>query len=119
VVGTGISGSLVLPVLALGLRKNKLLVRKPGDRHRHHDSVMAEGDLGDSWVFVDDGMVTGETFQHVKHQVEQLARQHRKFTQFAGAYLYGHGAYDPPQFLSPGHRYLQEEVRPYAGAFAV
>src|SRR5215475_1167287 len=86
-VSAGMSGALVLPILALGLRKNKLLVRKPGDVHRHHDQhITAEGYLGDRWVFVDDGMVTGETFQYVRGEVEHLARKAGKITQFAGAY---------------------------------
>src|SRR5215472_3764911 len=53
-VGTGMSGALVVPVIARALRKNWLIVRKPGDHH-HHGNALAQGHLGDRWIAVDDG----------------------------------------------------------------
>lgn len=125
-VGVGFSGALVLPMLSLGLRKHMLLIRKPGDSHRYHDDVGAEGNLGNRWLFVDDGMVTGGTLEHARHEVARLARQAGQATQFAGAYLYGHDHSwpwpdDPAHYLAPGDHRLEPQ-RPRSslpGAFAV
>lgn len=126
-VGVGFSGALVLPMLALGLGKHMLLVRKPGDTHRYHDDTGAEGNLGHRWLFVDDGMVTGGTLQHARDEVARLARQAGQVTQFAGAYLYGHDPIppwpdDPAHFIAPGDHRLEPKrprFRLPAGAFAV
>jgi adenine/guanine phosphoribosyltransferase-like PRPP-binding protein len=94
--GSGLSGALVIPVLARALGKNILIVRKPGDSH--HATSIAEGRLGDSWVFADDLINSGETFHRVKAAIEELGREHGIQPEFRGAYLYGY----QPRFLGPG-----------------
>jgi hypothetical protein len=101
IAGIGVSGAIVIPTLARGLHKDFCIVRKPGDCHRHHGSEMEiQGTVGRKWVFVDDGLVTGSSLLRVHDVISDTARQHNHHTQFAGAYLYGHGD-DPARFYEP------------------
>jgi hypothetical protein len=104
-VGTGFSGALVIPVIARGLNKQFLLLRKPGDSH-HHGDAPGEGDFGRRWVFVDDGISTGTTWRRVRDQIQAIAAQARIPQEFQGAYLYGHPPFFPPRFVPPGHEWL-------------
>lgn len=103
-VGTGLSGSLVVPILARGMGKDFIITRKPGDSH-HHGSALAEGNLNDSgkWIFVDDGIGTGTTYRRTREVVNQLAMQHNIPDLFHGAYLYGHLALHPAEFWTPSN----------------
>lgn len=91
-VGTGLSGALVVPPLARALRKRYLVVRKPDDKS-NHSSYPAEGDLGKRWLFVDDLIASGSTFHNCIDTVSKLTgdffshREHK--TQLVGAFLYG------------------------------
>jgi adenine/guanine phosphoribosyltransferase-like PRPP-binding protein len=105
-VGTGFSGALVVPSLARELNRNFLLLRKPGDSH-HHGSEPAEGDLGERWLFVDDGIQTGATLARVRAVVPQIARRYGQRTEFAGAYIYGHDR-GTPSFIAPDHWLMDE-----------
>lgn len=99
--GIGMSGAMVIPELARTLSKDFIMVRKPGDAHRHHGSnVRAQGTLGRRWILVDDGIVTGSSLARVHRVISDYAAQAGFDTEFAGAYFYGHGD-DPPQFYSP------------------
>ncbi len=62
-VGTGLSGAIVVPPLARSLRKKFLLIRKDNDSS--HSSYPAEGVLGRRWLFVDDFVSSGTTFRKV------------------------------------------------------
>jgi hypothetical protein len=91
-VGTGMSGALVVPILAREMGCHFLVVRKPGDGHGHHLSYPGgpgEGMLGHRWLFVDDGIQSGETVTRVREQISAEALRRGHFTSFAGAYLYG------------------------------
>ena len=106
-VGTGLSGALIVPRLADALDVNWLIIRKPNDST--HASDEAVGWLGKRWLFVDDFMESGATFHRVHKTVKTLADRsrteyvgdkYRKMppwsTEFVGAYLYGRS-----QVLSP------------------
>lgn len=86
VVGTGLSGALVVPALARELDKNWLLVRKADDGT--HSSYPAEGRLGERWMFVDDLISSGATRRRVMAVVADLAQEHKHRTQIVGQYLY-------------------------------
>lgn len=58
-VGTGMSGALVVPSLARALEVDFLIVRKQEDDSHHSGRLM--GTLGERWVFVDDFTSTGGT----------------------------------------------------------
>jgi hypoxanthine phosphoribosyltransferase len=71
VVGTGLSGALVVPYLGRALSKYWLIVRKNGDSS--HSNFWAEGELGARWLFVDDQVETGKTRQHVREVIDKIA----------------------------------------------
>lgn len=95
-VGTGMSGALIVPTLARALRKHWLVVRKPDDgTHDYHGAV---GQIGERWIFVDDFLSTGKTFQRVMRWINDNA-QGRVYdyksdsykttkTTFVGTYMY-------------------------------
>jgi hypothetical protein len=101
-VGTGLSGSLVVPILANAFGKDFMITRKPGDSH-HHGSAVAEGDFNDSgrWLFVDDGIGTGTTYRRTRQLVNKMASEYGITDKYVGAYLYGHGRLHPADFWSP------------------
>ena len=78
-------------------------MRKEGDHHHHRaaggpENELAEGEIGDRWLFVDDGADTGATYRRMRQIVPSL----RPGTQFAGAYFYGDNEPGPyePRFVS-------------------
>lgn len=105
IVGTGLSGCLVLAQLAKVLDVEYLAVRKSNDSS--HSEKTCEGSLGKSWLFVDDFIGTGATFYRVKSAVETLCASPEDYyadyghepmhvTKFAGIYTY-----QDRRFISP------------------
>lgn len=103
-VGRGMSGALVVPILAHALKKHFVIVRKPNDGS--HSGYDVEGALGARWIFVDDLIDSGETFRTTKKAINKMAenygadwdwrtgRFNQHTTRFVGAYLYnGSGRY--------------------------
>ena len=66
-VGTGFSGALVVPALALRLGKQFVLVRKENDGSHHSGRMI--GQLGKRWVFLDDFVSSGTTRKRVRRAV--------------------------------------------------
>lgn len=112
-VGTGLSGALIIPSLARSMRKNWLIIRKKGDST--HSARPAEGHLGERWLFVDDLIDTGATLTRVENAVARLVsdeNQRRKrrnqwregkgklepvfASEYVGAYLYEDGVFETP-----------------------
>ncbi|WP_280395528.1 phosphoribosyltransferase [Nocardia brasiliensis] len=85
-VGTGLSGALMIPTLARALSVDFLLIRKPNDGS--HARSNCEGRLGEKWLFVDDLIDTGETLRRVYREVGEAATARGHATGFVGAYLY-------------------------------
>jgi len=98
-VGTGLSGALVIPTLAKALGKTFLIIRK--DSENNHSGLQAEGELGDRWIFVDDFISSGATKRRVMDVVEQIVENHsyrnynfttnkyeRSDVTFVGSYMY-------------------------------
>lgn len=73
-VGTGLSGALVVPVLARALKKTFMIVRKTHDAS--HSRNLAEGILGRKWIFVDDFMASGKTRSRCLDTIAQVDRNH-------------------------------------------
>lgn len=82
-VGRGLSGSLVVPILARAMNKYFAIVRKTGDGS--HSARQIEGKLGKRWIFVDDLICTGDTF---KKSIETINAT-KEHMVCAGIYLYG------------------------------
>lgn len=95
-VGIGLSGALVVPVLAKALHKDWAIIRKPGESK--HTAQPWEGTIGERWLFVDDFIATGATLRQVKVTIDtQFGARPDYRTALVGAYLY-EGA---PVFLDP------------------
>lgn len=89
-VGTGLSGSLVIPVLAREFGKYFAIVRK--DERRHSD-LDVEGVIGHKWIFVDDLISLGATRKRVKAAVRGVTGVDDIY---AGTYLYHQNRFESP-----------------------
>lgn len=86
-VGTGFSGGIVIPSLALAMGKKFVLIRKEND-DSHHGRGRLLGELGARWVFVDDLISSGRTRQRVIEKVEEQAPCLETGTVMVGQYMY-------------------------------
>lgn len=86
-VGTGFSGGVVIPALALALGKKYVLIRKEDD-DSHHGGGLLIGSLGERWLFVDDFVSSGSTRDRVLMKIEEAAKEWDHETTNVGAYLY-------------------------------
>jgi hypoxanthine phosphoribosyltransferase len=69
IVGTGVSGSVVVPLIAGHLGKDYAIVRK---ERSPHDSGLVVGNVGHKWIFVDDFVSSGATLTRVKSAMLSL-----------------------------------------------
>ncbi len=80
---TGNSGTVFGGALAFWMEKKLILVRKESDNT--HSCYRVEGDCTiSSWIFVDDRIVTGTTFDRVTKALRLFAPQ----AKLVGSYLY-------------------------------
>jgi adenine/guanine phosphoribosyltransferase-like PRPP-binding protein len=86
IVGTGLSGALVIPRLAAALGCHWMIVRKDNDNS--HSDYKTEGTLGHRWMFVDDLISTGTTYKRVREAITDLAGRRDFSTEHVGVYLY-------------------------------
>jgi hypothetical protein len=98
-VGIGLSGTLLLPMLADRLKCNYLALRK--DKDGSHAAGCHQGVLGKKWLFFDDLISTGSTLQKAYKKINKIVDDHNKYsydvvskgqepfkTEFVGAYLF-------------------------------
>jgi hypoxanthine phosphoribosyltransferase len=85
-VGTGLSGALVIPTLAEAFGKEWAIVRKTDERA--HSSSRIEGSIGERWIFVDDLVSSGSTFRRVQKAVVEECQYWQYTTTFVGMYTY-------------------------------
>lgn len=85
-VGTGLSGALVVPLLGRALDKHWMIVRK--DEDGSHSHRKGEGSLGARWVFVDDLIDSGRTAKRIQREVSKICEQAKHETSHVGSYLY-------------------------------
>lgn len=86
-VGTGFSGGIVIPSLALAMGKKFVLIRKETD-DSHHGKGRLCGDLGSRWIFVDDFISSGRTRRRVIEKVSAAAQEEFIETRMVGQYMY-------------------------------
>lgn len=84
-VGTGLSGALVVPTLARLMGCNWAIVRKSDGSHSGN---RIEGDIGQKWLFVDDIVSSGRTLRNVIKTVKDVCTSSRHNTELVGAYQY-------------------------------
>jgi hypoxanthine phosphoribosyltransferase len=102
-VGTGLSGSLVVPRLADVLGCHWLVLRKETDVS--HTLKQGEGTLGAGWLFVDDLIDSGRTYNRCRDVVAEIAKDYEWTTVHLGSFLYRDGI-----FCDPSHTYNLDGV---------
>lgn len=85
-VGTGVSGAIVVPRLAEAFGCEWMIVRKEKDGS--HSNHKHEGRLGQRWIFVDDLIDSGATHRRVRASIEALCEKKGHVSEYVGAYLY-------------------------------
>lgn len=85
-IGTGLSGALVVPIFARAMGKKFAIVRKPNDSS--HSYSQFEGEIGERWLFVDDFVATGATFYRVQTVINELSARFGSPTKLVGRYEY-------------------------------
>jgi hypothetical protein len=101
-VGTGFSGALVVPALALRLGKEFVLVRKEGDGSHHSGKLI--GRLGERWIFLDDFTCSGKTRDRVMAAIQISAHERDLETEHVGDYWYaGRSGYGSEPRFEPIH----------------
>lgn len=87
IVGTGFSGGVVIPALALAMGKKFVLIRKETD-DSHHGRGKLLGQLGERWIFVDDFVSSGRTRRRVIEKVNEAAAKVDVDAVMVGEYMY-------------------------------
>lgn len=87
IVGTGFSGGIVIPALALSMGKKFVLIRKDGD-DSHHRTGRLVGQLGERWIFVDDFISSGRTRTRVFEKISEALTETDSEATFVGQYMY-------------------------------
>lgn len=75
IIGTGLSGAIVVPELARRLGLKWAIVRKQDGSHSPNK---IEGEIGKAWLFVDDFVDSGATQQFVMDAVETFVSDYNK-----------------------------------------
>lgn len=98
-VGTGFSGGIVIPSLALALGKKFVLIRKEDD-DSHHGRGRLLGELGEKWLFVDDFISSGRTRQRVIEKIGEATTfvEGRVKSTCVGQYMYVDYSPEGPHF---------------------
>ena len=98
-VGTGFSGGIVIPSLALAMGKKFVLIRKDTD-DSHHGKGRMLGELGERWIFVDDFVSSGKTRKRVIGKIAEAEDEwyHKIKTEMVGQYMYVNYSTRGPQF---------------------
>lgn len=87
-VGTGFSGGILIPALALSMGKKFVLIRKETD-DSHHGKGRLVGELGERWVFVDDFVASGRTRERVITKIaDAVVATDLDSTTMVGQYMY-------------------------------
>lgn len=88
-VGTGVSGAVIVPTLARLLGVDFAIVRKENDGTHGWNKI--EGVMGKKWLFVDDLVSSGTTVRRVQKLVTELFPK----SVAMGAYLYHSKEFNP------------------------
>lgn len=96
IIGTGLSGGLVIPKLAAALGIDWAIVRK--EEEQSHRERRVEGTFfGRKWLFVDDFVASGATRRRVKAEVQRYCEDRGITIDYAGTYSYRNGRFTEPE----------------------
>ena len=104
-VGTGFSGGIVIPALALTLGKRFVLIRKDTDDSHHRGRIV--GELGKQWIFVDDFISSGKTRRRVMDKVAEAVVESGQQTTMVGQYMYQARSDEQPGFTPYSARWAE------------
>ncbi len=96
-VGTGFSGGVVIPALALALGKKFVLIRKETD-DSHHGKGRLLGEMGEKWIFVDDFVSSGKTRRRVIDKIDEAVADTGIEAECVGEYMYVNYSDEGPHF---------------------
>ena len=85
VVVSGASGLAIGPIIAYKLRKNLVIIRKP--KEKTHSDDMVEGQLGKSYIIIDDFIDTGATIRRILRTIAKDGQ----WAKCVGVYTYMRG----------------------------
>lgn len=94
-VGTGFSGGVVIPALALAMGKHFVLIRKEND-DSHHGPGRLIGTLGDRWIFFDDFISVGRTRRRAISKIAAACVVEDTTSTCVGQYMYRGPAFFAP-----------------------
>jgi len=112
-VGVGLSGLLVLPLLARHFDVPFFGCRKRNEPS--HNSLLPQGGgrIGQKWILIDDAKVTGNTVAKVQRTISLVTRKHNFKTTYKGAYFYNSYANTPGAFQGPEDDAKQSSLQRY------
>lgn len=95
IVGTGLSGALMVPLLARATKKRFVIVRK-GESTHSTSAIEGYAEFQDRWIFVDDFMETGSTRKRVQALIDQELNKgrHQLSLKYVGDVWYMHQVMD-------------------------
>jgi adenine/guanine phosphoribosyltransferase-like PRPP-binding protein len=104
IIGTGLSGSLVAPLLARARGCAFAIVRK---ERSPHSASLIEGRFGQRWIFADDLVASGETKYRVLDAMAEWQFGNDWNMDYVGTYLYWQSVYKP----ATGHEIRRSTAR--------
>lgn len=116
-VGTGLSGMVMTPLLAYIAKVPYAIVRK--NKSSSHGCYTVEGTVADKWVFVDDFIASGDTFRRVLREIGGAARRHHASVEFVAAFLYTNWESESLQFRSHIERHRGSHPLEYVQGIAI
>lgn len=101
IIGQGLSGSLVAPLLADALGKSFAIVRKDGATS--HGTYPVEGIIGAKWIMVDDFIASGNTVRNIYDKVTNFTKSKFIRTELVGGYFYVYNEFKTEKNLIRGY----------------
>lgn len=108
IIGTGFSGSLVVPMLAQKFGLHFALLRKDTEKNTSHR--MLEGRVGANWIFVDDCTDSHRTWKHVATTMRAWQDIHSWYTTYQGAFWYAYLMWSQRDWFVPASFASEENL---------
>jgi len=100
-VGIGLSGILVLPLLARHFNVPFFACRKGEETHHNSELPEGGGRIGKRWILIDDAKVTGSTIANVRSIIKTVTDRFNFDATYVGTYSYNCYDNTPGSFEGP------------------